>query len=231
MDILKIENLAKTFYLHNLNKEIKSCSEINFTLEKGEFIGIIGLSGAGKSTIMKCINRTYLPMQGDIYYESEAFGKINLATASEREILYLRKYEIGYVSQFLNVMPRTTAKEHVMNALLDMGDDEKSAEIKAKEMLSYFKLPENLWDIYPNTFSGGERLRLNLAHTMVKKPMLMLLDEPTASLDNKTKILVKEMLKKLKSKDTSMLGIFHDLEFMEGVCDRVFNISQGEFVC
>lgn len=227
--ILKIDNLAKNFYLYNLGKEIKSCQNISFTLNKGEFIGIVGLSGAGKSTILKCINRTYLPMQGDIYYDSEAFGNINLATASEREILYLRKYEIGYVSQFLNVMPRTTAKQHVMSALLDMGEDEKAAEERAKEMLTYFKLTENLWDVYPNTFSGGERLRLNLAHSMVKRPRLLLLDEPTASLDNKTKILVKEMLKKLKSKQTSMLGIFHDLQFMEGVCDKVYNISEGAF--
>ncbi|WP_010248821.1 phosphonate C-P lyase system protein PhnL [Acetivibrio cellulolyticus] len=227
--ILKIDNLAKNFYLYNLGKEIKSCQNISFTLNKGEFIGIVGLSGAGKSTILKCINRTYLPMQGDIYYDSEAFGNINLTTASEREILYLRKYEIGYVSQFLNVMPRTTAKQHVMSALIDMGEDEKAAEEQAKEMLNYFKLAENLWDIYPNTFSGGERLRLNLAHSMVKRPRLLLLDEPTASLDNKTKILVKEMLKKLKSKQTSMLGIFHDLQFMDGVCDKVYNISEGAF--
>lgn len=231
MAILKIENLTKSFYLHQVSREIKSCANISFELEQGGFIGIVGLSGAGKSTIMKCINRTYLPMHGKILYDSAAFGMIDLCQADERQILYLRKHEIGYVSQFLNIMPRTTAKEHVMNALLDMGADEKTAEEKAVEMLSYFKLPEHLWDIYPNTFSGGERLRLNLAHTMIKRPRLMLLDEPTASLDNKTKLLVKEMLQKLKSKDTSMLGIFHDLEFMEGVCDQVFNISEGEFSC
>jgi alpha-D-ribose 1-methylphosphonate 5-triphosphate synthase subunit PhnL len=92
-------------------------------------------------------------------------------------------------------MPRTTAKEHVMSALLDMGADTTDAEREAVEMLSYFKLPENLWNLYPATFSGGERLRLNLAHAMVKKPRLLMLDEPTASLDNKTKILVKDMLK------------------------------------
>jgi len=229
MAILKIENLSKNFFLHHIQRELKSCHDINFSLEQGEFVGIIGLSGAGKSTIMKCIHRTYLPTEGNIYYDSEAFGNINLSTASEREVLYLRKHEIGYVSQFLNIMPRTTAKEHVMNALLEMGEDIQNTEEKSKEILSYFKLPEKLWDIYPNTFSGGERLRLNLAHTMIKKPRLMLLDEPTASLDNKTKLLVKEMLKKLKTRKTTMLGIFHDLEFMDGLCDRVFNISEGEF--
>lgn len=116
-----------------------------------------------------------------------------------------------------------------MQALLETGWDGEDAQRKAEEMLDYFQLPENLWDIYPNTFSGGERLRLNLAHTMVKRPRLMLLDEPTASLDNKSKVLVKDMLLKLKQEGTSMIGIFHDLEFMDGLCDRVFNISEGTF--
>lgn len=231
MELLKIENLSKSFYLHNQGKLITSCQNISLSLEKGQFIGIVGISGSGKSTILKCINRTYLPRQGAIIYESDAFGRINLAVATEREMLYLRKYEIGYVSQFLNMMPRTTAKEHVMNALSEMGEPAAKAEATAKEMLAYFRLPENLWDVYPNTFSGGERLRLNLAHTMVKRPRLMLLDEPTASLDNKTKLLVKEMLITLKNKETSMIGIFHDLEFMEGVCDNVFNLSEGRFIC
>jgi len=230
MEILTIKDLAKNFYLHNPGLEIKSCNNINLTLNKGEFIGIVGLSGAGKSTILKCINRSYLPAQGEIWYDSEAFGKIDLAAATEREMIYLRRHEIGYVSQFLNVMPRTTAKEHVMNALVDMGVDNDTAENEAREMLVYFRLPENLWDIYPTTLSGGERLRLNLAHAMVKKPRLLMLDEPTASLDNKTKILVRDMLKKLKDMKTSMIGIFHDIEFMDGVCDKVFNISEGVLV-
>lgn len=202
MEILAIEGLTKNFYLHNLGKTIKSCRDIGFTLHEGEFIGIVGRSGAGKSSILKCINRTYLP---------------------------LRRYEIGYVAQFLNVMPRTTAKEHVMSALLEIGVAAGEAERRAKEMLDYFRLQEELWDIYPQTFSGGERLRLNLAHAMVKRPRLMLLDEPTASLDNKTKVLVKDILQQLKEEKTSMLGIFHDLEFMEGVCDKVFNMSEGSF--
>lgn len=227
MNILEIENLSKNFYLHSVGKMIYSCQNINFALEEGKFIGIVGLSGAGKSTILKCINRTYLATEGSIRYQSEAFGNLDLVKASERQILYLRRHELGYVSQFLNVMPRTTAKEHVMNAVLETEDDVKAAEKRAEEMLAYFRLSEDLWDIYPNTFSGGERLRLNLAHTMVKNPRLMLLDEPTASLDAKTKLLVKDMLIRLKEKGTSMIGIFHDLEFMDGVCDTVFNISEG----
>jgi alpha-D-ribose 1-methylphosphonate 5-triphosphate synthase subunit PhnL len=230
MEILRITDLSKNFYLHSQNLEIKSCQNISLTLEEGEFIGVVGLSGAGKSTILKCVYRSYLPMQGEMIYHSKAFGAINLATATEREMLHLRRYEIGYVSQFLSVMPRTTAKEHVMNALIDRGVDVDIAEADAKEMLDYFRLPESLWDIYPATFSGGESLRLNLAHAMVGRPRLLMLDEPTASLDSKTKLLVRDMLRRLKDKNTSMIGIFHDIEFMEGVCDRVFNISEGVIV-
>lgn len=115
MEILAIEGLTKNFYLHNLGKTIKSCRDIGFTLHEGEFIGIVGRSGAGKSSILKCINRTYLPLQGTIVYNSQAFGPIDLAQADERQMLQLRRYEIGYVAQFLNVMPRTTAKEHVID--------------------------------------------------------------------------------------------------------------------
>lgn len=227
--ILEIRGLSKQFYLHEQNREIKSCNDIYFKLNKGEFIGIVGTSGAGKSTVLRCIYRTYLASEGEVIYQSLSYGKVDLLLAAEREIVHLRKVEIGYVSQFLSILPRTTAKEHVIEGALDAGFSEEEALVKAEEMLRYFKLNETLWDIYPNTFSGGEKLRLNLAHAMVKAPRLLLLDEPTASLDNATKQLVKELLMRLKKEGTSIIGIFHDLEFMEGLCDKVYNISQGSF--
>ena len=219
--ILEIKNLSKKFVIHNPGLEIESCKNVSLSLTQGDFLGIVGRSGAGKSTILKCINRSYLPGEGEILYLSRAFGKISLVTATEREILFLRRHEIGYVSQFLNIMPRTTAKEHVKNALADTDENPEAA---AREMLAYFCLPESLWNIYPSTLSGGERLRLNLAHAMVKKPRLLMLDEPTASFDDTTKILVRDMLIKLKATGTSMIGIFHDIAFMEGVCDAVYEM-------
>lgn len=108
MEILAIEGLTKNFYLHNLGKTIKSCRDIGFTLHEGEFIGIVGRSGAGKSSILKCINRTYLPLQGTIVYNSQAFGPIDLAQADERQMLQLRANRL--CGSVLNVMPRTTAK-------------------------------------------------------------------------------------------------------------------------
>lgn len=227
--ILEIDGLSKNFFLHEQGREIKSCKDISFSLEKGGFIGIVGTSGAGKSTVLRCIYRTYLATTGSVIYDSLSYGRLNLVTASEREIIHLRKVEIGYVSQFLTILPRTTAKQHVINGAEDAGFSYEESVQRAEEMLRYFKLSEKLWDIYPNTFSGGEKLRLNLAHAMVKTPRLLLLDEPTASLDNNTKILVKELLVKLKAEGTSMIGIFHDLAFMDGLCDQVYNISKGSF--
>ncbi|WP_028611511.1 phosphonate C-P lyase system protein PhnL [Paenibacillus harenae] len=227
--ILRIENLSKSFTLHNLKKQIKAVDAINFEMQEGEFVGITGKSGSGKSTILKSIYRTYVINEGNIWYLSKKFGRINLAEASEREIVYLRKQEIGYVSQFLNVMPRTTARELVEQAIVEMGNTNFLAEREAEKMLSHFELDEELWDSYPATFSGGEKLRLNIARAMVKRPRLLLLDEPTASLDHASKRKVRELMEQLMREGTTMLGIFHDLEFMKNLCHREYNMNAGHF--
>lgn len=227
MDLLRIENLSKSFTLHNLRKHISACENINILLKEGEFIGITGRSGSGKSTILKSIYRTNLPEWGDIWYNSERFGLINLARAKEREVIYLRKHEIGYVSQFLSVMPRTTSRQIVEQAVVEMGKDKEYAKEEAEKILKHFDLDRELWDSYPNTFSGGEKLRLNIARAMIKRPRLLLLDEPTASLDNTSKLRVRELIEQLKNEGTTMLGIFHDLKFMEGLCDKEFNMDKG----
>ncbi|MCC0638101.1 MULTISPECIES: phosphonate C-P lyase system protein PhnL [unclassified Clostridioides] len=225
--ILEVNNFSKDFELHALNKTIKACSEINFTISKGEFLGIIGKSGAGKSTILKSIYKTYIPTTGEIIFNSEIYGKIDLSTIGDREMINLRKKEIGYVSQFLKTLPRITAIELVVHSLIESGFEKDCAYDMAKDILTQFEIKENLWDAYPNNFSGGEKLRLNLAQAMVKKPRLLLLDEPTASLDNQSKIYVKEKMLELKNQGTTMIGIFHDIEFMETVIDKTFTMTKG----
>ena len=226
--ILEIKNLYKNFDLYNLDHEIKGCQNINFSIYEGEFVGITGASGSGKSTILKCIFRNYLPTSGEIWYNSSEYGLLDLSKATERQMIKIRKDEIGYVSQFLKVMPRVTAKEVVEEAVLEIGGSREEARIQAEKMLEHFKISKELWDAYPNTFSGGEKLRLNIARAMIKKPKLLILDEPTASLDNGSKVLVKELIEDLKAQGTTMLGIFHDIEFMEGVIDREYNMTRGE---
>jgi alpha-D-ribose 1-methylphosphonate 5-triphosphate synthase subunit PhnL len=225
--LLEIKDISKSFTLHNLDRYIKACEHISLTLMPGEFIGITGRSGSGKSTVLKSIYRSYLPEKGEIYYDSLKFGMLNLYEATERQIIYLRKYEMGYVSQFLNVMPRTTAREIVENAVLEMGFDEEYAKSEAEKILAHFDLDHELWDSYPVNFSGGEKLRLNVAAAMIKKPRLLLLDEPTASLDRASKEKVKMLIERLKNEGTTMLGIFHDIEFMSGLCDKEFNMKDG----
>ncbi|MHB8125530.1 MAG: phosphonate C-P lyase system protein PhnL [Desulfitobacteriaceae bacterium] len=229
-EILVIEHLSKSFTIHNLDKHIEALHDISITLNEGEFVGITGKSGSGKSTLFKCIYRTYAPQKGNIWYYSKKFGPINLAETSEQQIIYLRKYEIGYVSQFLSAMPRTTARELVKQAVLEMGYAEDYAEWEAEKMLEHFELDRQLWDSYPATFSGGEKLRLNIARAMVKHPRLMLLDEPTASLDYASKLRVRELIEQLIKEGTTMLGIFHDLEFMENLCNREYTMQDGKLV-
>lgn len=225
--MIQVENLQKHFTIHHLDKQLQAIESVSFTVKKGEFLGIVGKSGSGKSTILKSIYRTYKPQSGAIYYNSEMLGKINLITAKEREMIYLRKFEIGYVSQFLSVMPRTTALELVEQSLLETGASREVATEEAKKALMHFDLDEALWNNYPNNFSGGEKLRLNIARAVVKKPRLLLLDEPTASLDNASKLKVRESIEKLKAQGTTLIGIFHDLEFMEGLCDNIFTMQKS----
>ena len=122
-------------------------------------------------------------------------------------------------------MPRTTTLELVINSMLEMGIDKDTAAVKAKETLRHFDIPEALWHNYPNTFSGGEKLRLNIACAVVKNPRLLLLDEPTASLDEKSKLKVRETISKLIDNGTTLIGIFHDLEFMDGLCTKVYDMN------
>ncbi|MGE4273493.1 MAG: phosphonate C-P lyase system protein PhnL [Desulfitobacterium sp.] len=229
-EILTLEHLSKSFTLHDLDKEIRALEDVSISLRQGEFVGITGKSGSGKSTVFKCIYRTYAPQEGHIWYNSERFGRLDLAAASEREVIYLRKHELGYVSQFLNVMPRTTARELVKQASMEVGKDQESAEWEAEKILAHFELDRELWDSYPATFSGGEKLRLNIARAMVKHPRFLLLDEPTASLDYSSKLKVRELIEQLMGEGTTMLGIFHDLEFMESLCTRVYTMQEGRLL-
>jgi len=226
---LEVQDLSKSFTLHNLDKHIDACSKISFTIREGEFVGITGRSGSGKSTILKLVNRSYLPQSGAIWYQSAALGRVNLCTCTERQIVWLRRHEIGYVSQFLSVIPRTSARELVEQAVVELGKSAAEAKEEAVRMLRHFELDQTLWDSYPATFSGGEKLRLNIARAMAKHPRLLLLDEPTASLDVHAKTKVRELIQQLKTEGTTMLGIFHDIEFMEGLCDHEFNMQAGSF--
>lgn len=226
--ILQVKGLAKHFQLHILNhKLISGCQGLNFSIKQGQFLGIYGPSGAGKSTILKCIYRTYLPSAGSIIYNSKLFGNIDLATATESQILDLRHHEIKYVSQFLQVIPRVSARQVAAESLIKLGTDSQTALRQAQAILERLGLPEELWDAFPATFSGGEKQRVNIARAIISKPRLLLLDEPTASLDVKMQQTVVQLLNELKQEGTTMIGIFHDLDLLRQVADVKLSMLDG----
>jgi alpha-D-ribose 1-methylphosphonate 5-triphosphate synthase subunit PhnL len=230
---LEVQGLTKSFTNHRLGREIRGCRDVALVLSHGEFVGITGRSGSGKSTVLKLVWRSYLPQAGSIIYDSAAFGLVDLARVEERRMLHLRRTEIGFVSQFLVSLPRTTALDLVERAVHDRGAGDGDGAVNGKArsaaeaMLSHFEIDPALWDVFVSTLSGGEKLRVNIARAMVTHPRLLLLDEPTASLDAVSKQRVRQVLEQLKGEGTTILGIFHDLAFMEGLCDRSYRMSEG----
>jgi alpha-D-ribose 1-methylphosphonate 5-triphosphate synthase subunit PhnL len=228
--LLTVDNLSKVFRIHILgDKTISGCEGDSFVVEDGDFVGLSGPSGAGKSTILKCIYRTYLPTKGEIWYDSARHGRINLATAAENMVIDLRHKEIGYVAQFLKVIPRVSAVDIVAEPLLlKNGLSPAEAKIKAAQLLARLHIPAKLFDAYPATFSGGEQQRVNIARAIIWKPRLLLLDEPTASLDRGFTAIVVELLKELRQEGTSMVGIFHDEGLMGSIVDRIYKVKMKE---
>ena len=228
MQLLEIEQLSKTFHIHILgSKIIEALKNVSLKVVGGEFLGISGPSGVGKSTLLKCIYRTYLSNGGRIWYDSRRRGRVDLTRAAHQVVLEMRHTEIGYVSQFLQVIPRVSALDVVAEPLLRKnGLAEGEARRQAAGILERLQIPTNLFEAYPVNFSGGEQQRLNLARAVIWKPRLLLLDEPTASLDRKTVAIAVDILRELKEEGTTLIGIFHHDNLMTSIMDRVHRLSQ-----
>lgn len=223
--MLCVEDLTKGFRLALTRDEfVEAFRDIHFVVAPGTFLGISGPSGEGKSSILKCIYRTYLVDSGRVWYDSLSFGRVDLAEISDQMMLYLRNYEIGFVSQFLRVVPRVSAIDVIMHRLLATGEEETRARARSKEMLERLRIPDSLWDAYPVTFSGGEQQRMNLARALVTRPRLLLLDEPTASLDDETSEVVLDILRAMKEAGTAMVGVLHNREQMQNIADEVLDL-------
>jgi len=224
---LEVKNLNKTFTVHTRGSiEVKGFENINLSVKQGEFLSLYGPSGAGKSSILKTLFRTYTTTSGNIIFHKDNGSTIDIANASESEILNLRKSEIGYVSQFLQILPRISAVDVVSEQLIFKGESQEVARQKAKEMLDYLSIREELFDLSPLTFSGGEQQRVNIAKGIIAPKSLLLLDEPTASLDRTNTMKVVEKLKELKTQGVAMVGIFHDLEAMEIISDNIYKLER-----
>ena len=224
---LDVKNLHKTFTIHTQGGvKVKAFENINLTIKKGEFLSLYGPSGAGKSSILKTLYRTYTTSSGEINFYTDNGSLINLAKATQSEILKLRKSSIGYVSQFLQILPRLSAVDVVSEQLILKGESEVISRLKAKEMLSYLSIREELFNLSPLSFSGGEQQRVNIAKGIIAPKSLLLLDEPTASLDKTNTMKVIEKLKEIKKQGVAMIGIFHDLEAMHSISDSIYELKR-----
>lgn len=229
--MITVSRLSKKFTLHmHGEKTLWALRDVSFHVPEQGFVGISGPSGAGKSTVLKCLYRTYIPSSGRMLFRSETFGTVDLAALSDRDVIALRHREMGYVSQFLTVIPRVSALDVVMEPVLARNGVTRSAARKrAMTLLDRLNIPSRLFDACPATFSGGEQQRVNIARAVSWKPRLLFLDEPTASLDRQSVEVVLDILRELRDQGTTMIGIFHDTELMGRVADTVYPV--GSVLC
>jgi alpha-D-ribose 1-methylphosphonate 5-triphosphate synthase subunit PhnL len=223
--ILTIEDYAKTFHLRERDKLIPSASHVNLSVYPGRLTALIGPTGAGKSSVLKGVYRTYLPSTGRILYRTKAGNVVDLVRASEHQILELRKQEIGFVTQFLHCLPRKSAIDVVAEPLFARGVETNEARARAEKLLEQMAVPSHLWNVPPTTFSGGEKQRINLARGLIAQPRLLLLDEPTASLDPITTECVVTHIQALKETGIAMLAIFHHPDLVRRLADDVVELS------
>jgi alpha-D-ribose 1-methylphosphonate 5-triphosphate synthase subunit PhnL len=224
MPLLQVEALTKRFYIDHLQREIEVFSDLTFALEAGQFMLIGGANGAGKSSLLRCLFRTYIPTSGTALFDS-ARGMIDLAQAADVDIALLRREDLGFVTQFLRPRPRVSALELVAEPLVDGGMVWDDALEHARETLDSFGLKPELWSAYPTTFSGGEQQKVNLARALIAPRRLLLLDEPTASLDAVTRHSLQTRLAELKAQDVAMIGVFHHPEDIQHLIDQEIRLT------
>jgi len=213
--VLRLTNVSKQFTLHHQNGlTLPVLHNVNFEVAAGECVVLDGASGMGKSTLLKLIYANYRASAGSIQYVQSGHDPLELTTATPRELIDLRRHHIGYVSQFLRVIPRISTLDLVSEPLLaELGHDEsaiKQAREHASLWLTRLRIPERLWGLAPATFSGGEQQRVNIARSMIKPRSLLLLDEPTASLDTLNTQTVVTLIQESIAAGAAAVGIFHD---------------------
>lgn len=225
--MLDVRRLTKQFTLHESNRTLEAVHDVSFRLRAGHLAALVGASGCGKSSILKCIYRTYRATSGEVHYQRPDGTWVDLIRLNEPDVLDLRRREIRFVSQFFQALPRQVTLDVVAWPLLELHRPLKSAREAAADMLRRIGVPETLWDIPPHTFSGGERQLVNLARALVVKPRLLLLDEPTASLDPASADRVIEVIEQLKSPEIAVLTIFHNRSIVARVADVEISMEGG----
>ncbi|MGR3506264.1 MAG: phosphonate C-P lyase system protein PhnL [Paracoccaceae bacterium] len=219
--MIEITALSKNFVLHNQGGAvIPVMRDAALAVARGECVALTGASGAGKSTLMRMVYGNYLANAGVI-----RVGDLDVAQAAPRQIIALRRDTLGYVSQFLRVVPRVPTLDVVAEPLLALGHERAAALARARDLLGRLNIPQRLWSLSPTTFSGGEQQRVNIARGFAHTYPALLLDEPTASLDAANREVVLTLIEEAKARGAAILGIFHDEAARARVCDRVVDVS------
>ena len=223
--MIRVENVSKDFTLHNQGGvRLPVFQDVNFEVAAGEALVLAGESGAGKSSLLRILYGNYRPSAGRIAI-THGGHEIDIVAAVPRTVLDIRRRTLGFVSQFLRVIPRVSTLDIVRDPLLARGATPEAASEKARAMLDRLNLPRRLWDLAPATFSGGEQQRVNIARSFVDPSPIMLIDEPTASLDAANRDVVVELIAEARGAGSAIVGIFHDEAVREAVATRYLDIT------
>jgi len=221
---LRTEGLGKAFTLHlQGGVQIPVLGGVDIAVHPGECVALWGPSGAGKSTLMRCLYGNYGAGAGCILLR-QGDTELDLATATPQQVIAARRETLGYVSQFLRVIPRVATRDIVAEPLVTRGMARDAALARATQLLHRLNLPERLHALPPATFSGGEQQRVNLARGFAPFYPVLLLDEPTASLDAANRAVVIGLIREAKAQGSAIIGIFHDAEVREAVADRLYDV-------
>ena len=223
--VLETRALAKTFTLHGRDGlQLPVFSGIDLSLQPGECLALTGHSGSGKSSLLRCLYGNYGASSGEVRIRHEGEW-VSLSDAAPREVYAVRRRTLGYVSQFLRVIPRVSTLDIVADPLRRLGVGAEEARARAAQWLTRLNLQAHLWHLPPATFSGGEQQRGNIAHGMIADSPVLLLDEPTASLDADNRRVVVELILAARAKGSAIVGIFHDDEVRDAVATRCLDVE------
>src|SRR5262245_5527226 len=223
---LELVDVAKSFTMHlQGGVRLSVVSGVQFSVRPGECAVLAGPSGTGKSSILKMIFGSYRCDRGKILVRHRA-QQVDVARASPRDILALRRNSVGYVSQFLRAVPRVPALDVVADPLVSVGIARDVARKKATQLLRRLNVTAALWGLLPATFSGGEQQRVNIARGFLPELPILLLDEPTASLDAANSDVVVELIGECKRRGTAIVAIVHDRNVRDRIADTVIDITR-----
>lgn len=222
---LRAEGIKKTFHLHlQGGVSLPVLNRIGLEVGGGECVALVGPSGIGKSTLLRILYANYLPDDGKVWIHHKGEW-IDLFRADPYQIYDIRRKTIGYVSQFLRVIPRISVLDIVADPFLRAGGLPEEARERAQLLLRRLQIPEELWNVSPTTFSGGEQQRVNLARCFIVPYPILLLDEPTASLDETNRKTVVQLIEEAKMRGAAIVGIFHDREVRAAVSTRIVEVA------